>query len=667
VLVLSHGCWQRRFAGDPDIAGKTVKINGLDYTILGVAPAGFNGTELIINPDVWVPMSMEAQIEPGHDWFEKRGWHNIWVLGRLKPGLSTQQAEASLNGIAAQIAREHPETDEGMKIQLSPPGLLGNAMRGPVINFSAVLMGIAGIVLLLACVNLAGMLLARASDRRREIAVRLAIGARRGQLLRQLLTESLLLAIAGGAAAFLLTLWLTDLFKSRALPLDIPINTTLIADTRVLLFSFFAALVATLLFGFAPALQATRPDLLAALKNEAVTERLRRWHLRDFLVAAQVTLCVVLLISSVLVVRSLQGALGTNLGFNPERAVSISFDLSMQGYSAQRARAFRDRVLENVSALPGIESAGLSDFMPLRVGMNGSVVSVAGKPLPPVSKMKQAVIYRISPGYLKAAGTRLRAGRDFDAHDRPGSPPVALVNETFTRQLFAGENAIGKRFRMGVAENNPVIEIVGIVEDGKYESLGEEPTPAVFQPLAQESDAWTTVVARTSLPPDEAIRSLRGTLAAMDPALTLFNVGSLQDQLGFALFPARIAAVVLGAFGLIAVMLASTGVFALMAYAVSRRTREIGIRVALGARAGQVLYLVLRRTLTLLTAGVVLGTAIALAAGPLLGALLYGVGPRDPVTYVLALSLMAMVALLACWYPAHRAMRVDPAAALRNE
>lgn len=667
VLVLSYGFWQRRFAGDPNIAGKTVKINGLDYTVLGVTPASFNGTEIILIPDVWVPMSMEAQIEPGNDWLDRRFTHNIWVLGRLKPGVTHQQAQASLNRVAAQIAREHPDSDEGMKIDLSPPGLVGNALRGPVIDFSVVLMGVAGLVLLLACVNLAGMLLARASDRRREIAVRLAIGARRSQLLRQLLTESLVLAIGGGAAAFLLTLWLTDIFRTRALPFDLPLNTTLIADTRVLLFTFFAALGATLVFGLAPALQATRPDLLSALKNEAMTERLRRWHLRDFLVGAQVTLCVVLLISSVLVIRSLQGALSMRLGFNPDHAISVSFDLGLQGYSDERGRAFQQRLLDRAAALPGVQSAGIIDNMPLRIGMNGSNVSIIGKPLPPVSKMKQAVIYRLSPGYLRAAGTRLLAGRDIDTRDRANAPGVALVNETFVRQLLPGENAIGKHFRLGPGEKSPAVEIVGVVEDGKYESIGEDPKPAVFGPLAQRYDAMTTLVVRSALPPDEATRSLRAIIAAMDPTLTLFNVGSLKDQLGFSLFPARIAALVLGAFGLIAVVLASTGVFAMMAYAVSRRTREIGIRVALGARSAQVLQLVLRRTLTLLATGVLLGTAIAFAGGPLLGAILYGVGPRDPLTYLLALLLMAAVAMLACWYPARRAMRIHPSSALREE
>ena len=426
VLVLSHAFWKRRFAADPNIAGKRVKINGLDYTVLGVAPANFNGTELVFNPDVWVPMSMEAQIEPGNDWLERRQTNNIWVLGRLKDGVSQRQAEASLNGIAAQLAHEHPDSEEGMTIELSPPGLVGNALRGVVLDFSGVLMGVAGLVLLLACVNLAGMLLARASDRRKEIAVRLAIGARRSQLLAQLLTESLVLSIAGAASGYLITLWLTDLLRAWQLPFDLPVNTSLAADGRVLLFAFLAALGATLLFGFAPALQTTKHDLVSALKNEASVERLRRWHLRDFLVAAQITLCVVLVISSVLVVRSLQGALNLKIGFNPDHAVSISFDLRTTRLQTAGRTGVSAASAREVAAMPGIQSAGIIDNVPLRIGMNGSTVTIVGKPIPPVSKMTQATVYVMSPGYLKAAGTRLLAGRNIDSRDREGTPRAAV-------------------------------------------------------------------------------------------------------------------------------------------------------------------------------------------------------------------------------------------------
>jgi predicted permease len=407
--------------------------------------------------------------------------------------------------------------------------------------------------------------------------------------------------------------------------------------------------------------------VVGALKNEAISERFRRWHLRDVLVAAQVTLSVVLLISSLLVLRSLQQALRLNLGFDPERAVSISFDLGLEGYSEDRGRTFQRSVVERVSALPGIVSAGAIDHMPLRFGMEVVPFSIVGRPLPPSDRMPAGVIYSISPGYLTAAGTRLLSGRGIDENDRASSPRVALINITFARAVLQGEEPIGKRFRIGRPPAGDPIEIVGVVEDGKYQSLGEDPTPAVFVPLSQRYGSWTTVVARTPLPLGEGLRAIRDAVLQLDPALTLFNTGTLKDQLALPFFPVRVAVSVLGTFGLIAVVLSATGVFALVAYAVSRRTREIGIRIAMGAGCGQVLRAVLARTLALWIAGSCLGTAMALAASRLLSSMLYGVSPSDPVAYGSALLLMATAALLACWYPAYRAMRVNPALTLRQE
>jgi predicted permease len=667
VAVLSYRTWRQRFAADPNVAGRTVKINGLAYTIFGVAPRGFIGTERILLPDLWVPMSMEAQIEPGNYWLEKRGWRNVWVFGRMKPGVTLGRAERSLNRVAAQLAHDYPTTNEGMHIQLSPPGLIGRAFREPVMAFTAVLMGVAGLVLLLSCLNLAGLLLARAADRRKEMALRLALGAGRMRLVRQLLTESLLLAVTGGAASVLLTLWISHACSSLNLPFDIPANTSLTVDLRVLLFTFAAALVATVVFGLAPALQTVKVDLVPALKNGRSTGRLRHWHLRDLIVASQIAVSFVLLVSSVLVLRSLRHALDLDLGFQPDGAVSVSFGLGLQGYDEARGRAFQDALLLKAAALPGVRAVGIANNVPLRIGTDDGSVSAVGKPIPPIGRLNSAITYQISPGYLAAAGTRLLAGRDVDWRDRAGAPRVALVNRTFARTLFPGEDAIGKRFRFGSDPKAGQIEIVGIVQDGKYESLGEDPELATFLPLAQNYNHWTTLVMRTSVPPGQATASLRRLIAEMDPSLPLFNTGSLRDQLAYPLFPARVAAVVLGLFGFIAVVLAATGVFALVAYAVARRTREIGIRMALGADAGQVLGTILARTAVLSLAGAAAGTAIALAAGRSLSAVLYGVGPNDPRTYAVALLLMAAICAFSCWLPARRALRIDPSRSLREE
>ena len=666
-VVLSYGCWQTRFARDPKIVSRSIKINGLAYTVLGVTPPDFQGTELVVRPEYWVPMSMEAQIEQGSNWLNKREDTEVWTLGRLKPGVTRLQAEASLTRIAAQLARAYGFPDQRARIKLSPPGLIGNALRGPVTAFGAVLMGIAALVLLLACVNLAGMLLARAADRRREIAVRLALGAARGQVIRQFLAESFLLSLAGAAAGFLLALWLCNLFSSWHPNFDFPANTVLVPDLRVLLFTMASAIGTTFLFGLAPTLQATRTDLLPALKNEAAIARLRRWNLRDILVAGQIALSVMLVICSVLVVRSLQHALSLDLGFNPDHAVSVSFDLSKQGYTQERALAFERRLLEQASGLPGLEAAGIINNLPLRMGMTMDVVSIDGAPKLALHDTHFTVIYNVSKGYLAASGTRLLRGRDIEPRDYAGSHLVALVNEQFARALFSGQNPIGKHFRFGLNSPGQPVEIVGLVEDGKYASLSEDQQLAVFEPMGQRGPQWTTLVARTPLPPQQAIDLLRRTILKMDSDLTLFNVGSLRDELALPLFPARIAAIVLGAFGLLALVLAATGVFALMAYAVSRRSREIGIRMALGARAGQVLGFVLKRALVVCIIGAVAGAAIALSAGRLLSAVLYGVSPRDPTTYASALSLMAAVALLAGWFPARRAVRIDPARTLHEE
>ncbi|MDQ2777252.1 MAG: ABC transporter permease, partial [Acidobacteriota bacterium] len=417
VAVFSYGFWQQHFHSDPTIVNKSVKLNGLTYTVLGVAPKEFNGTELIVKPDVWVPMSMEARIESGNEWLNKRSMTQIWVLGRLKPAISPEQAEASLNRIETQLEHDFPLINQHRQIHLSPPGLIGKALRGPVVGFSGVLMSVAGLLLLLACVNMAGMLLARASDRRKEIAVRLSIGAGKAQLLRQLLIESLLLALSGSAAGFALCVSICRALSALNLPFDIPVNTSLVPDARVLLFTLAAAFFTTLLFGLTPALQALKIDLIPALKNEAALQRFRRLNLRDVLVAAQITLSVVLVIASGLVVRSLQHALSLNLGFNPDQAVSVSFNLGLQGYTPQHGEAFNQRLLEQIETIPGIEAVATVSNMPLRVGTNGSLASIVGKPNSGRAPREFAVFYDISSGYLRAAGTRLLTGRNIDGHD----------------------------------------------------------------------------------------------------------------------------------------------------------------------------------------------------------------------------------------------------------
>jgi predicted permease len=665
LAVISYNCWQRRFGGDPDIAGQHVKIGGLDYTIIGVTPQAFIGTELVYTPELFVPMAMAQQLEQSN-WMDHRGDWNAFAIGRLKPGVSMKGAERAINTIAGELAREYPKEDAGISIVLSPPGMAGNFLRGAITGFSAVLMSVAGMVLLIACVNLAGMLLARAVDRRKETAIRLALGASRGQLLRALFVESLMLSAAGGVAGIALAYWMIELVNVWRPPVDVPVIPHVDLDVRVMVFTAAISLISTVLFGMVPALQATRAGLAGAIKNDAPAEGLRRLNLRDVLVGVQVALSVVLLIGSILVVRSLQHALSMNLGFEPQHAAVLSFDLASQGYDEERGRQFQRRLLQRVRSMAGIEAAGTVDGLPLTMNISNSSVYVEGQPEPRPGEVPLANMYNISPGYLRAIKTRLVAGRDFDERDKQSSTLVGLVNEALVRQLLPGQDPIGARYRH--SKDGKWIQIIGVVEDGKCRSLGELPSPTIFEPLAQNWSQGQTVVARSRLAEEETVRMLRRAVVELDPTLTIFDDGSLTSALGLALFPARLVAVVLASFGLLAVVLAATGVYGIMAYAVSRRRREIGIRMALGAAPGQVARGVLARTALLLSIGMIAGFTVAFAAGPFFGQILYGgVSVHDPLTYVCAVALMAAVAFVACWGPARRAIGVDPLTALRME
>ena len=665
VAVVTYGCWQKRFAADPSVVGRIVKINGMDFTILGVAPAGFFGTELYYAPEIFFPMMMESRLAGGSA-LTDRGTSNSFVIGRLQPGGHVAQAEAGLNSVANELAREYPKDDGGLKIELTKPGLAGSYLRGPVIGFAAALFAVSCLVLLVACTNLASMLMARASDRRKEIALRLAVGAGRGSLVRQLLTENLVIAILGGAGGILLAMWIGDALAAWRPPTDIPLVIHAMPDGRVLLFALAVSILTTLLFGLLPALQAARTDLLSALKNEAISERLRHWQLRDYLVAVQVGLSVVLLMCSVLVVRSLKRALDAPIGYRPQGAVTASFDLNIQGYSQERGREFQHRLLEKVRAIPGIESAALADRLPLTLDSSSDAIYIEGQPVPKPADAPVAYDFSVSPDYFRTMQTRVLAGREFDAHDNHDEARVAVVNQAFADQLLHGQDPLGKRFRAG-GPDDKLIRIVGVVENGKYFSLAEKQWPAFWMPLEIRYSANAAVVARTRISGPQALRLMEDAVRDLDPALPLYRTGTLVQQLDLPLFPARMAASALGAFGVLALVLAATGIYGVMAYAISRRTREIGIRMAIGASQGQVLAIVARRALWLIGSGTIAGLALALAAGRFLEQILYGVEPGDPMTLGIVLLMMLGIASLACWIPARRAIRINPVTALRQE
>lgn len=665
VLILSYGCWQKRFGADRGIVGRTVSLNNVAFTVIGVARKGFIGTEVAYAPEFWAPLMMSSVIEPGSNYLEQRVDNNLFVIGRLKPGVTKAQAEAALKIETDEMAREYPKENAGRGIELIPPGLFIPSIRNAVLSLAAVLAAIGALVLLLACVNLANLLLARATERRKEIAVRLAVGASRARLIRQLLTESVMLSVLGGATGVLLAAWINHLVRTIKLPTDVALLFDLRVDWRVLSFTLILSLVTGLVFSLIPALQSSKPQLVSALKDESSLAGFRRSRLRNTLVVIQVALSLVLLICAGLIVRSLQEAQRMRPGFNPQNAVALSFDMGLQGYDDARKLAFQKQVLERVRALPGIESAAITDNIPLSLNYNNTSIYVEGRPPIPMNQLPLAIPVSVSPDYFRAMGISLR-GRDFTEQEDKKENRVAIVNETFAKKLFPGQEAIGKRFNFTGPEN-PFWEIIGVCGDGKYNSLGEEPQPALFRPQFRDNSPGVSLVARTRGDTQTALAALQREMRNLDPTLPLYDVKTLTEHMKIPLFPARMAAGALGSFGVLALVLAAVGIYGVMSYVVAGRTREIGLRMALGARTGNVRGLILRQGMTLAIIGSVIGLAIAFGATRLLKSVLYGVDAIDPTTFIGVTSLLAIVALLACWIPALRASRVDPMVALRAE
>ncbi|HEX8722317.1 MAG TPA: ABC transporter permease [Pyrinomonadaceae bacterium] len=671
VAVLSHACWLRRFGGDPGVVGRDVELNGHPFRVVGVMPEGFAGTEIVYTPEVWVPMTMQEWVEPGNLWLERRETQNIFAVGRLKDGVTREQAEAALNLFAGQLGREYPETNEGQRIVLVPPGFVIPQLRGAVVGFAAVLMGAVGLVLLIACTNLANLLLARASSRRKEMALRVALGASRWRLVRQLLTESLLLALAGGAAGLLLAAWLLDLVAAYRPPIDVPVWIEAGVDWRVLAFALGASLLTTLLFGLAPALQATRTDLVPALKDAGRGDGRTRSRLRGALVVAQVTLSLVLLVAAGLTLRALARLQTASPGFEVEGGLVASFDLGLQGYDEARGREFGRRLVERVRAMPGVRAASLTDLFPLSLNYTSNSVYVEGRPGARGANVPIAMASSVEPSYFDAMGIPVVAGRPFGERDDERAPRVVVVNETFARRFFPGaepaREAVGKRIGFK-GDQGPWAEIVGVAKDGKYWTIGEAPELFVYSPLAQRYTSTATLVVRAAGgDPRALVPALRAEARALDAALPLYDVKTFEEHMGVSLFPARVAAALLGGFGLLALVLAGTGIYGVVSYAAAQRTREIGIRMALGAQRGDVLRLVAGRGMLLVGAGVALGLAGALALTRFMEGVLYGVSATDPFTFALVVALLLGVALVACLLPARRATKVDPMVALRYE
>jgi predicted permease len=662
LLVLSDAFWHSRFNADPLVVGRTVDLNKHPFTVIGVAPKTFHGTELFFWPDFWIPIVNEEQID-GYNFLDKRFNHGTNVLGALKPGVTQQQAVDDLNSIAHRLAQENPSSDDTLSARLAKPGLMGDMLGSPARPFLAGIMVLALLVLAAACVNLASIFAARTADRARELAIRLSIGSTRWRILRQLFTEAVLVSIAAGVVGTLMASVLLQSLSRWQPFADLPVRVTVVADTRVYLIALLLSLASALLPGLIPARQVWRTHAMQAMKSGApITGLSRRLTLRDLLLGVQITLCALLVTASLVSFRGMERSLHAPIGFVPQGATLAEADMHMGGYSDRSALPVQQRLIEAVGHIPGVTAVGTIDNTPLGTGGSSTPVYREGTDDQRQSNSVMAAhYYSISPGYLKAAETRLLAGRDITWQDNATKPRVALVNQTFARRMFGNTSAVGQHFRQG-----DLVEVIGVVEDGKYESLTEDPTPAMFLPVAQLFETDTALVVRSPLPQAEVAASLNAVLTRVDPSLP-FTLHSWSDSLAPVLFPARVATVALGVMGLLAAMLAVTGVFGMAAYSVSKRLKEFGIRVALGSRRTQLMRAALLRPLLLLFSGSLLGLLLGVVASGLLAHLIYQATSRDPLVLAGALLTMTLVGLLATWIPARRALAVDPAQLLREE
>ena len=668
VVVLGHALWERRFAADPAAVGREVTINARPFTIVGVMPATFGGHVIGPRVDFWAPVAMQPQLRPGGSVVADRGSAWLELIGRLAPGATPAAAAAELDAVGRRLDADFPRGDDRVRrVAVLPAKPLFAQQRGAVAGFTAMLMGVVGLVLLAACANLASLLLARAVARQREIAVRVALGATRFRLVRQLLTESVVLALAGGAVGVLLASWMTDALVAFKPPIPVAIALDLSADGRVLAFTLLLSLATGVLFGLAPALGSTRPDVVAGIKDGGdATAPLGRRRLRATILGAQIAVSIVLLVGAGLFVRSLAHARRLDPGFATGRMLLATVDPALVGYAAPQRRALVRALGERVRAHPRLERASAAPGVPLGLDANATRIWVEGGADVRGRGTLSAGYNSVLPGYFATMGIALLAGRDLTAADDSGAAPVAIVSEAFARRVWPDGRAVGRRLRDD--PGGPWREVVGVVRDVKYGRLTEDPAPYLYLPYAQGGGGDATLHVRTrGADPLALLPAVRRELQALDRNIPLVGVKSMEQHMRISLFPARVAGAVLGAFGALAVVLAAVGVYGVVAFAVGRRTREIGIRMALGAPAAAVARLVVRQELRPVAVGATVGLVAAAALARLVGAFLYGVAPGDPLTFAGVAALLALVAALSSWLPARRAAHVDPAAALRAE
>jgi len=679
VVVLSEHLWRTRFDSDRSVIGRQLSLNGLGFTVVGVAPKNFIGTEVGLNRELWVPLAMQPVLnppeasrsaDPVRNRFVERDSHWLAVFARLKPGVSREQAGTELTNVARHVAESYrgkvsAETLRSVQL-LRMSGGMDPRDREEALPLAGIVMVVVALVLLIACANIASLLLARAAGRRRETAIRQALGATRPRLVRQWLTESILLGVAGGGLGLLLALWANQLLISylQTTPLA---SLELGLDWRVLAFTLGVSVATGIVFGLAPALQASRLDIVMALKSEdAQRAGSRRSRLRAVFVTAQVMLSVVLLVGAGLFIRSLQSANTIDPGFRVDHALTIPINLGLLRYKETEGENFYRNLLARVEAQPGVERASLVRFAQLGFSFAQFQVFAAGRASGKTDEGISTGFNVVGPNYFKTMETPLLRGRDFTEADRKGAPDVVVLNQTLAATLWPGEEALGKRVSIS-GPAGPFLEVVGVARDGKYRSLGEAPHPYIYQPLLQSYDPKMTLVVRTTGQPQSVATAMREQIRTLDANLPVADVKTLRDQLDLSLFPSRVAAWTLGGFGVLALLLAAIGIYGVVSYSVAQRTQEIGVRMAMGAREKDVLRLVLGEGLFVIAVGLALGLLLAAAATRVIAGLLYGVEATDPLTFAGVPLLLGFVALVASYIPARRATKVDPLVALRYE
>ena len=665
-VVLTYDYWHAHFQDDRSVIGRVVQVNKHPFTIIGVAPPGFNGTLVFFNPGFFVPIVDQEQVEGVND-LDARGKRWVFMtMGHLKTGVTPAQAIADLNSIGSYLEKTYPKDDDKRTFTLARPSLYGDYLGKPVRAFMTGLMLLAGLILLAACANLGSLFAARAADRSREVALRLALGASRSRILRQLFTEAVLLSLMGGAVG----LWgsvallsgLSTWQPFSRWPIHVPVN----PDANVYGVALLLTLASGFLFGAVPVRQVLHTDPYEIVKAGSLAGVGRRVTIRDFALVVQIAICALLVTSSMVAVRGLVRSLHSSFGFDPYNAILADTDLSMGGYRGDSVPEMQRRMIDALETIPGVKSVGLIDRAPLVTGSAyaARVFSDATTDLRPSNAAAHAFLFSISPEYFRAAGTALLSGRTFTWHDDKNAPSVAVVNQQFARTVFgSAANAMGGYFKR---RDGTRIQVVGIVEDGKYASLTEDPQPAMFLPILQQPSSQTYLAVRSDRDLAQLAAAIRSAVRNLDAGLPIY-MGPWDKELGTTLFGARMAAMALGVMGVMGAMLSVTGIFGIAAHSVSKRLKELGIRMALGAQRKEVLQAALGRAFKLLAFGSAAGLLLGILASRVLAFIVYQATPRDPLVLAGVVLAMALLGLVATWIPAQRALSIDPAILLREE